>query len=117
MLDDFALKRVTKTFKSIKFFEMAKGSIYYAEILFSYKSGQSKDRKTAKTRSSCVGYTPDDALNRLKNNPDKIATRLKKSFGKVRDLVVIDLEVIHAMGSTMYDIETGKSIKPNFHKN
>lgn len=88
---------------------MAKGTIFYAEITISYRSGRSKDRKTSKIKTSCVGYSGEDALERLKANPQKVASRAKKQLGKVRDLAVTDLRVIHESGSTMYDIDTGKA--------
>lgn len=87
---------------------MARGLVYYGKITISYRSGRSKDRKTTTIKTSCVGYNPDDALERLKAAPEKIVSRHKKKLGKIRDVVVTDLEVIHESGRTMYDIETGK---------
>jgi len=36
---------------------------------------------------------------------------MKKTLGKIRDVEVLDLNVLHESGFTMYDIETGKTLK------
>ena len=92
---------------------MPRGTIYYAEVTASYRSGRYKDRKKAKIRMSFVGYDFDDACKRLKDKPDKMIPKLKTKVtgSKVRDLVFIRAELLHESGKTMYDIDTNKIIK------
>lgn len=96
--------------------DMPKGQIYYAKIAIKYRSGTSKAMKESTIKTSCVGYDPDDALDRMKKNPEKVMTRIKSSLNlkktqKIRDVEIVSLDVIHESGQTMYDIDTGKPIK------
>ena len=94
---------------------MPRGNIYYGKIDVSYRSGRIKDRKMTQVKMTMVGYDFDDAIKRLVGNPDKvIPALLKKTYTKkVRDVIVVDAEMLFESGKTMYDIDTGKVIKPN----
>tara|TARA_R100000008_G_C3508339_1_gene127452 strand:+ start:407 stop:700 length:294 start_codon:yes stop_codon:yes gene_type:complete len=94
---------------------MPRGNIYYGKVDVSYRSGRDKDRKMTQVNVTMVGYDFDDATSRLVGNPDKvIPSLLKKAYtNKVRDVLVVDAEMLFKSGKTMYDIDTGRVIKPN----
>jgi hypothetical protein len=98
--------------------KMPRGTIYYAEVTASYKSGRSSDKKKIKVNMSFVGYDFNDAKKRLKVNEDKLHTAIKSKLSgskknsapKIRDISFMRAELIHESGQTMYDIDTNKVI-------
>lgn len=89
---------------------MPRGNVYYGQVFLSYTKGNSKARNLVNFDTSFVGYDPEDALERLQQEPEKFANRLKKKLGKINDVRVEKIEIIHESGKTLYDIETGKTI-------
>lgn len=92
---------------------MPRGTIYYSEITFSYRKGNAKQRHLVTIKSSCVGYSAEDALERLQRDPEKAFNRHRKALkglGKTHDQKVDSIKVIHESGLTVYDLETGRPI-------
>jgi hypothetical protein len=88
---------------------MPTGIIYFSDVHISYRSGRANARKTTSISTPCVGYSGNDALDRLKKDPKKIEHRLKH-LGKIRDVSVISLDALLVLGRTVYDLETGEAI-------
>jgi hypothetical protein len=88
---------------------MPRGNVYYGRVFVSFTKGKAKARNLVNFETSFVGYDHEDALKRLQEDPEKIAKRNKKKLGKINDVKVDKIEIIHESGKTLYDIDTGKT--------
>lgn len=90
---------------------MPKGTIFLTNLVLEYEAGRSKARHVYEVNNlTLVGYDERDAWVRLLARESSFGKWIQNR-GKTRNVEVLEMEIIDAMGLTMYCLETGKPLK------